>query len=127
MIIDVHGHYYGKDLYPSWVPHGLIPLKDWTNSPFIESIIVSSLDVFSKGIKENYKLSHLCMIQNNFFQFLTIDPRIKNWQNMIPQNEKVLGLKVHPTWSNYPLVAYFNEILEIAQQNKWTILTHLGN
>lgn len=78
MIIDVHGHYYGEGLYPSWVPCGLAPLKHWASKPFIKSVIVSSLDVFSKGLKENRTLSYFCMMESKLFQFVTIDPRIQN-------------------------------------------------
>lgn len=126
MIIDVHGHYYSKGLYPLWVPYGLAPLKNWYRNTFIKSIIVSSLDVFSKGFQENNKLTYLCTLESKLFQFITIDPRIPNWQENIPQHKKVLGIKVHPTWSNYNLVDYFEEILEVAQQNNWAVLTHSG-
>jgi len=123
-IIDIHGHYYSKNLYPNWVPYGLEPLKEWWSNPSIKAVAISSLDVFSKGINENNKVSLLCMLNNKLWQFATIDPRIPRWWEKVPKDKKILGIKIHPTWSNYPLTDYFDEILNISRDNNWAILTH---
>lgn len=126
MIIDIHGHYYDNNLYPSWVPFGLKPLIEWSNNIDINAIVVSSLDVFQGGMIENKKLALICTIYPKLWQWITIDPRIKNWWNQIPRNNKVIGLKLHPTWQNYHLIEHFAEILKIARDNNWAIITHSG-
>lgn len=52
--------------------------------------------------------------------------RNKNWWNQIPRNYKVIGLKLHPTWQNYHLIEHLDEILKIAKDNNWAIITHSG-
>lgn len=126
MIIDIHGHYYSKNLYPSWVPFGVEPLIEWSKNQDINAIAVSSLDVFSGGMIENKKLSLICANNSKLWQWVTIDPRIPHWWEKLPQDKKVLGLKVHPTWQNYELTDYFRQVLEVAKENNWAVLTHSG-
>ncbi|MBC8590684.1 amidohydrolase family protein [Wansuia hejianensis] len=126
MIIDIHGHYYSEDLYPSWVPFGINPLLEWSNDYNIDIVAVSSLDAFSNGIKENTKLTSLCTRYPKLWQFVSIDPRIPFWWDNIPKSKKILGLKIHPTWSNYNLVDVFNQVLEVAKNKNLAVLTHPG-
>lgn len=126
MIVDVHGHYYSKNLYPSWVPYGIKPLQEWARNKDVNTIIVSSLDVFDKGMNENKKLTALCNLYPKLWQWATIDPTIPGWWTQLLKNEKILGLKIHPTWQNYELTDYFHKVLEIAKVNNWAILTHSG-
>ncbi len=126
MVIDIHGHYFDAGLYPNWVPHGLTPLQNWASNPNVSAIVASSLDVFSKGIAENKILTTLCETHPKLWQWLVVDPRKHNWWVNLPNNKKILGFKVHPTWQQYELTDYFNELLEVAKSKKWAILTHSG-
>lgn len=126
MIIDIHGHYFDAGLYPTWVPYGLRPLQNWASNPDVSAIATSSLDVFSKGMAENKKLTTLCRTYPKLWQWLVIDPRKPNWWVNLPSDKKILGLKVHPTWQQYNLTNYLNDLLEVAKSKKWAILTHSG-
>lgn len=126
MIIDIHGHYYGQNLYPPWVPYGIKPLKKWAENVDIDKVVVSSLDVFDKGMDENKEVTYLCSVYPKLWQWLTIDPRVPNWWESLYNHEKVIGLKVHPTWHNYELTDYLYDILEVAKNNNWAVLTHFG-
>ncbi|MCF6460036.1 hypothetical protein [Clostridium sp. Cult3] len=126
MIIDIHGHYYNKGLYPDWVPYGVEPLKSWLQNPDITGLIVSSLDVLDNGMAENNCLTQVCMNNPKLWQWYTVDPRIPYWWHRLPKDKKILGIKVHPTWQNYELVNYFNKILEVAKYYKWSVITHSG-
>lgn len=126
MIIDIHSHYYSKNLYPTWVPYGIKPLHEWAKNIDVKAVLVSSLDFFDGGMKENKKLTYFCTIHPKLWQWITIDPRIPNWWNGLYSHNKVIGLKVHPTWQNYELTDYFYDILEVAQNNKLAVLTHSG-
>ncbi|MGV8147230.1 MAG: amidohydrolase family protein [Alkaliphilus sp.] len=126
MIIDIHGHYFGAGLYPAWVPYGLTPLQNWASHPDVSAIVTSSLDVFSKGVSENKILTTHCRTHPKLWQWLTIDPREPNWWVDLATDKKILGFKVHPTWQQYELTDYLNNLLEVAKIKKWAILTHSG-
>lgn len=126
MIVDIHGHYYSNNLYPSWIPFGIEPLIEWSENEDVNAIAVSSLDVFNGGMIENRKLAFICATNSKLWQWITIDPRKQNWWNQLPHSKKILGLKIHPTWHNYELTDYIIEILEVAKENNWAILTHSG-
>lgn len=126
MIIDIHVHYYSKGLYPNWVPYGIEPLKLWLQTPNIGGLVVSSLDVLDKRMETNNKLTEICINYPKLWQWYTIDPRVPYWWDRLPKSEKILGIKVHPTWQNYELINYLYKILEVAKHNKWSVITHSG-
>lgn len=124
MIIDIHGHYYDADLYPPWVPYGLNPLLEWTSKQDVHAVVTSSLDFFTKGNSANLTLTKLCSTNTKVWQWLVVDPRKPNWWASLPNDKKILGIKVHPTWQQYDLTRYLYDLLEFAKNKKWAILTH---
>ncbi len=132
-VIDVHAH-VGKCKSHPWLgTNDLSEVLDRAASVGVDISIISHIDAVyypeKYGKSANCKLLRQCEKRKDALVWWVVDPRSKESMELMRHHAghpKIVGMKIGPTYHDYPFRRYARVILDLASELDLAVLTHSG-